>query len=139
MIDRSLSERPWPSYYPHAGDTLIAVGTIALNYGLLETQLKNVFCAATGMSYAQLNAFFHRIPNDKRRDALEELRDDAKLPDALTTAITRFLDYFEVCADNRHSVMHAFASGEYIDANICDRGLLLSKYSKSGKRLYCQA
>jgi hypothetical protein len=42
-------------YFPHAQDTLIAVGAIALSYGQLENTLKRVFCAATGMKYNDLS------------------------------------------------------------------------------------
>jgi hypothetical protein len=86
-----------------------------------------------------LSSLFHRIPNNVRRDVLAELVSRTDLTKELKAQIKYFLECFAVCADNRNDIMHASAGGEYSDARVGERGLILSKHSKSGNQLICSA
>jgi hypothetical protein len=88
--ERSLSPKPWPEYFPHAQDTLIAVGAIALSYGQLENTLKRVFCAATGMKYNDLSSRFHKWNNDERKRRLTELLPKADILDRFKADVVSF-------------------------------------------------
>jgi hypothetical protein len=76
--------KPWPDYLPEFGrEDLIAIGVIALNYGELESALRNLFAAATGMDPQHLAALFYRMPNDKRKEALAQIISTTEITEKL--------------------------------------------------------
>jgi hypothetical protein len=83
-------------------------------------------------------AKFYDLRNDKR---IQRLRDNlpADFTPELKEEIEYFLQGYQICARNRHAVMHSSEGGEYRDVPRSEEGLILKKYSDTGKQLFCTA
>jgi len=138
VMDMVIDDK-WPKYLAKSHDDLIAIGAIALEYGKLEGALQSLFSAATLMQAIHLSSLFYRLSNNARWEALHELAERTELTKELKAQIKYFVECFRVCAENRNQIMHASVGGEYHDVRVNERGLILSKYSKAGKRLICSA
>ncbi|MCP3386012.1 hypothetical protein NLM31_37090 [Bradyrhizobium sp. CCGUVB4N] len=129
----------WPKQISKGHNDLIAIGAIALGYGELEGALQNLFSAATTMRPEHISSIFYRLPNNTRFDVLLELTQSAGLTKELSARIKYCVECCKICAENRNSIMHSHRGGEYHDARLSERGMILSKYSKAGKRMISSA
>ena len=115
------------------------IGVISLNYGQLENAFRRIFSAVTRMNDIQVAAIFDRLPNNNRQTVLEEVMAQTTLPEKLKERVDHFTLGFKTCADNRHAVMHSHSGGVFTSQSRNTRGILLSKYTKSGKKVVCPA
>jgi hypothetical protein len=134
-----ISLEDWPGYLPGPQEDILVLGVIALNYGQMENAFRRVFSNVTRMNDIQVAAIFGRIPNNIRQTVLAEVMAQTTLPDKLKEQVNYFTLGFKTCADNRHDVMHSHSGGVFTSLSTNTRGILLSKYSKSGKKLVCPA
>jgi hypothetical protein len=91
------------------------------------------------MNDIQVAAIFGRMPNNNRLDVLAEVMKQTTLPDKLKERVRGFIAGFKICAENRHDLMHSHSGGIFTSTSRNVRGILLTKYSKSGKKLVCTA
>jgi hypothetical protein len=129
----------WPSYLPGPRDDILALGVIGLTYGFLENIFRSVFATAANMHQYQVSAIFERLPNNHRIGVMREVLSKSTLPDILKDRVLHFGRCFEICADNRHAIMHSHSGGVYTSYSRNESGILLSKYSRAGNRLVCAA
>jgi hypothetical protein len=129
----------WPKHLSKSHNDLIAIGAIALGHGELEGALQNLFSAATKMKAEHISSIFYRLPNNTRLDVLLELADQVAIPKELKARLRYCAECYKICVENRNSIMHARRGGEYSDVVLSERGMILTKYSKAGKRLISSA
>jgi len=127
----------WPNYLPLPREDIFAIGVIALSYGRLENMLQAMFAAVIHLNQFQTQALFHRMGNRPRLDALIDLLGKTTIPQEVKDLTIYFLDGFEVCADNRHFVMHSSSGGLHVNRSDGTRGLILERYSRTGNKLEC--
>jgi hypothetical protein len=135
----SLDKDKWPEYLPGPPDYILMLGVIALNYGQLENMFRHLFSSVTRMNEIQVSSIFQRIPNNIRQTILSEMMAQTTLPAKLKERVNHFALGFKICAQNRHDVMHSHSGGTYTSRSRGERGILLSKFSRSGKELVCPA
>jgi hypothetical protein len=133
----SLTDDKWPEYLPGQPDYILVVGVISLNYGRMENMFRYLFSIVTRMNEIQVAAIFERMPNNIRQTVLAEVMSQTTLPDKLKDRVKHFIDGFKICADNRHDLMHSRPGGTFTSQSRGIRGLLFTKFSKSGKELMC--
>src|ERR1044072_9514102 len=127
----------WPNYLPGPRDHLYALGVISLTYGSLESMFEVLFAGATGIDLQHVSAFFQRIPNNSRQDIVAELVATQPLPDDLKAAIRLFCEGVEICAGNRHALMHSRSGGIVSISATGHYGFVFTKHSRAGNRLVC--
>ena len=98
-----------------------------------------LFSIVGNMNEYQVAAIFERLPNNHRIDAIRQMLRESTLPDVLKDRVLYFCRCFDICADNRHAIMHSHSGGIFTSYSRNARGIRLSKYSKSGIRLVCAA
>lgn len=133
----SLTDEQWPEYLPGSPDHILMVGIIALNYGRMENMFRYLFSVVTRMNEIQVSAIFERMPNNIRQTVLSEVMAQTTLPIELKERVKYFIDGFRICADNRHDLMHSRPGGTFTSYSRNIRGLLFTKYSRSGRELVC--
>lgn len=129
----------WPQYLPSPKQDIMALGVIALNYGQLENMFRHLFAIVAQFNEAQASALFQRLPNNHRLAIIAELIVKTTLPEKLKERVDHFCKGFEICASNRHAVMHSHSEGTFTSVSRNVRGILLSKFSKAGNKFVCPA
>ena len=131
----------WPYWiYLVPRDDVFALGVISLNYGRLENAFRYLFLTVTNMRLEHVAAVFHRLQNPARIAVFQELIPVSDLPEWLHAPLSDFADGFGDCAEQRHAIMHSYSTGHHTTVGKPgERGIVLLKYSKSGRRLVCAA
>lgn len=126
----------WPARLFGSADDLVALGVISLNYGNLENIFRVLFSMVTGMTEFHVAAVFERINNDTRLTAFKQILGGQNYPSDLKNLLSHFIKGYEICAENRHAIMHSHHGG--IHRNLAgkdSRGIVLSKYTRAGARV----
>src|SRR6476659_319728 len=97
----------WPPYLPGSRNDILALGVISLEYGFLENMFRVLFSIVGNMNEYQVAAIFERLPNNHRIDAIRQMLRESTLPDVLKDRVLYFCRCFDICADNRHAIMHS--------------------------------
>src|SRR5437764_2608998 len=129
----------WPLYLPGPRHDILAMGVISLTYGQLENLFRTVFSLVADMNEYQIAAIFERMPNNHRLSALAQMLGKTTLPEVLKERVSHFCNGFRICAENRHAIMHSHSGRMYTSYSRNERGILLTKYSRSGNKLICAA
>jgi hypothetical protein len=106
---------------------------------LLENMFRHLFATVTRMNEFQVSAIFDRMANNNRLDALGDLLNKTTLTEQIKERVRYFCSGFKICAENRHAIMHSHSGGIYTNYSRNERGILLSKYTRSGNKLVCAA
>jgi hypothetical protein len=130
----------WERRRPEPKADIFAIGVISLNYGQLESIFGILFGKSVGMTEVQTSLLFQRIQNNVRLEIFRNLsspRND--MPIAFLDRLNHFGEGYRICVDNRNAVMHSHSSGSHYSVETGNSGLVLAKYTNSGKRMYCLA
>jgi hypothetical protein len=136
-----MAEPKWPRYPIGSRDTVFAVGVIALVYNRLEIVFRMIFAAVLDMPDQKAGVIFYKIQNDARRQILEQTLKQRSLDRRLVDRISFFLDAFDMCANNRHWIMHSYSDPKPFSEHwgSDDDPLQLVKFSRKGHTLKCTA
>jgi hypothetical protein len=131
-----MTDDRWPELLHGSKDDLVALGVISLNYGYLENMFRALFALATGMERIQCDALFERINNDTRINVFRDIIARKNYPVGLKDLLSHFVSGYQVCAANRHAVMHSHHGGIHVQRGPSgESGIVLSKWSRSGKEM----
>ncbi|HZK90468.1 MAG TPA: hypothetical protein VFC56_10010 [Stellaceae bacterium] len=136
MVGSSTADG-WPIYLPGPRDDIFAIGVVALTYGLLENILRVLFSCVADLNDFQALAIFERMSNAGRLDSLKDILKKTTISKPLKERVLHFCSAFDICAENRHGIMHSHSGGIYTRANIEERGILITKYTRKGNKLVC--
>ncbi|MBN8982132.1 MAG: hypothetical protein J0I29_12790 [Rhizobiales bacterium] len=126
-------EDKWPDYLPGPKSHLAALGVISLTYGFLEEFFQLLFADVTGMNRDQVTALFQRLPNNNRTKVMRELLEKSTIPANIKELVIHFVKGFEICAENRHGLMHSRSGGIARGISSNDHyGFVFTKNTKSG-------
>jgi hypothetical protein len=125
----------WPPYLPGPRDDIMAVGVISLTYNQLENMFRALFSVVTDMNEYQVAAIFDRLAQNSRLDAFKQILGKTTLPEILNDRLLHFCNGYDICTSNRNSIMHSHSGGVYTSITRNTRGILLSKYSRSGNKI----
>jgi hypothetical protein len=134
LVDALLGHERWSwnqKYHPGLKDHMHALGVISANFNDLEVSLFFLF-------YYYLNdpqskapgLIFGGLDNKKRINIIKSFAEGYESPGEIRDLVFRFVDGFDICSENRHSLMHSSVTGE-INALIPTPDLSLKKHSRS--------
>jgi hypothetical protein len=102
---QSPVDYPWPSYPTGPKDHLHALGVISLNFNLYEMSLGVFFERHFPKPIAE--HIFQKMTNEERISLIQKLADIYEADPIGKTEIEYALTHFQICAENRHNLLHS--------------------------------
>jgi hypothetical protein len=127
-----MTENPnWPGGLLKK-DSILAIGTVSVNYSRLEFAMTAMFATITGCSMQFATILIPKITNQYRIDLMERMLAIRSWPDDVRAGCERFIGGFKILADNRNLLMHSSMEASTREPT------LLYKVTKQGNTELCQ-
>lgn len=97
----------WPVYPVGPKDSILAIGTVSINYSRLESVLTTMFATITGSSIKFASILVPKITNNVRIDMMRRMLEGNDWPEDVRERAEHFITAFSILVENRNLLMHS--------------------------------
>jgi hypothetical protein len=121
---------PWPTYEIGPEKHVYALGVVCVNFNYLEFILLSHYFFFLPVAHAFSSLLFGKVQSNRiRLELLQTIAERHIANAAIRENVLHFVSGFELCADNRNTLMHSMYNvGRSEDPNVVSA----SKWSRSG-------